>query len=71
MLINFTGMKEVRVQRKHLSILNVIKPSFYMLTVMRKGVKGLIQKRNPMELFNFLKSLHIIPVSKYRKDHKS
>uniref|UniRef100_A0A1Y7VM11 Zinc finger protein 934 n=1 Tax=Mus musculus TaxID=10090 RepID=A0A1Y7VM11_MOUSE len=37
------GMKEVRVQRKRLNILNVIK-SFFMLTVMLKGMKEFIQK---------------------------
>jgi hypothetical protein len=38
-----SGMKEVRVQRKRLNILNVIK-SFFMLTVMLKGMKEFIQK---------------------------
>jgi hypothetical protein len=47
--ILFSGMKEFRVQRNPLNILNMVKPLLYMLTVMLKGMKGFIQKRNPME----------------------
>ena len=47
--ILFSGMKEFRVQRNPLNILKVVKHLLYMLTVMLKGMKGFIQKRNPME----------------------
>ncbi|XP_028637052.1 putative KRAB domain-containing protein ZNF788 [Grammomys surdaster] len=43
------GVKEVRVQRNPLNVLNMVKPLLYMLTVMLKGMKGFIQKRTPMK----------------------
>ena len=68
--IFFSGMKEVRVQRKRLNILNVIKSFFYMLTVMLKGMKGFIQKRSPLKIFTVSKTFYLTLVSKYIKEHK-
>ena len=68
--ILFSGVKGVRVQRNPLNILNVIKPSLYMITVMPKGMKGFIQKRSPLKLFTVSKTFYLTLVSKYIKEHK-
>ena len=68
--ILFSGVKGVRVQRNPLNILNVIKPLFYVLTVMLKGMKGFIQKRCPLKIFTVSKTFYLTLVSKYIKEHK-
>ena len=70
MPILFSGVKGVRVQRNTPNILNVIKPSLYMITVMPKGMKGFIQKRSPLKLFTVSKTFYLTLVSKYIKEHK-
>lgn len=40
--IIFSGMKEVREQRKPLNIPSVVKPLLYMFAVMLRGKKGVI-----------------------------